>query len=225
MPRVNIWGDLEDYADLLATMCRVNLRAYKKDPNLALELVRRLMAPEQCGGCILVGNPRKPEMKGCHCHTGIVYRTDEDIQEKFAGCAPDDVWSDARSLLEFHKKIGRGPDDPLMGDCDDHEAILGSITKLYRPNARVFATITKPNTGTVAHAHQLQDFPPRSDKRQIRIDPPTRDNPNGVIVNGKTLDFPVWVVDLSAETGMFVPPPSFYTTGSRAVFEVRMEDL
>jgi hypothetical protein len=112
-----------------------------------------------------------------------------------------------------------------MGDCDDHQGILGAMTKLYHPTARVFATITKPETGNVAHAHQLQNFPPRKDKRQIRIDPPSKENPNGVIVNGKLLDFPVWVVDLSAETGMFVPAPEFYTTGSRAVFEVRMEDL
>lgn len=218
--RIRLRGSIRDACDVLAAMGRANLRALLADEDLAREAVRRFDANnESC--CFRAANPRDPKQVGCHCQTGMQYETDEDIQVA-EGCKPDDVWSDLRSLLHFHARMGRGRDDPVLGDCDDLSTIVAAFGKFVewlrvgRDEMQIFLAIVCPDGSPMAHAYILQDVPAPPGEPTI-IRPQTE-------VQGATVEG-LRVYDPSARYGMRRPPDSYYLTGEHAAFPLRIADL
>lgn len=218
--RIRLRGSIRDACDVLAAMARANLRALLADDSLAREVVRRFDRENE-GCCFRAANPRNPRQVGCHCQVGIQYETDEDIQVA-EGCKPDDVWSDIRSLLHFHERMGRGPEDPVLGDCDDITPIVGAFGKFVEAlngggdRIRIYCAIVRPLESPMAHAYLLQDVPPPPGE------PVTRRSETEI--HGENVK-DLYVYDPSARYGMRRPPASYYLTGEHAAFPLRLRDL
>lgn len=224
----NLHGTVWDAADLLGSLVRTNLRSFlrgpwgKGDPALAAEMIRRCATPPCEGQCFVVEHPEHGQTtQGCSCSSGWQYTDDNDVQA-LEGCGPNDVWNDARGLLIHHTKVGRGPADPILCDCDDLTAICAACA-LYGawtaagspmrdgrpidpPGVDVRIAITKPPQSNMAHAWMASSFAPAAGEPLIKV--------NGL-----------WVFDPAGRWGMRRPKDSFYGTGDVAVYPVRLSDL
>lgn len=107
-------GSIHDPCELLASIARGNLRAFIDDPRLRAEIIRRVMSPPCAVRCHVSPDGARND---CDCPSGFQYTSDPE-QQASIGCEARDVWNDARALLVTHEEAGRGPDDPIMIDCD-----------------------------------------------------------------------------------------------------------
>lgn len=228
----HLHGTVYDAADLLTALTRTNLRSFVAGPwgdgdeELAQEMVRRCATDPCAAQCFIERNADGKLIKtGCGCTSGWQYTSDEDVQT-LEGCAPNDVWNDARGLLQNHLKVGRGSADPILCDCDDLTAISAAVAKYEAwkaggkktRNGRPFDTagddvriaITRPRGKNMAHAYTLSASPPVSGEPSIRLR-----------VDGREL----YVFDPAGRWGMKRPPNEFYGDGEVAVYPVRFEDL
>lgn len=231
-------GSLQDFADLLAAMTRGNIRAFRDDPSLRAEMVRRVMSPPCASRCYV---SRDGTQNDCNCNSGLQWTTDPEA-EALQGCPARDVWNDARALWQNHQMSGRGPDQPIVADCDcltplslgvaAHMAwhgrhisgmsgiVLGSagfefgdVGALISPRQRFAVGITLPpevpGKERIGHAYGLVNYRPAAPQPEIKMPYPG--------------DW--WVWDASAHWGMARPADSFYTTGEYVGSEVRRDDL
>lgn len=227
----NLHGSVWDAADLLTVLARTNLRSFITGPwgpgdeDLAKEMIKRC-ASAPCGNqCSLVTGPNGNQItSGCTCTAGWQYTSDEDAQV-MEGCAPRDVWSDARGLLIAHEKMGLGNADPIRCDCDDLTAINAATAKYAawkhdgspkvggRPadgDADVRIAITRPRGKNMAHAYILTSMAPLAGEPDIKLR-----------VDGRDLN----VFDPAGRWGMTRPTDDFYGDGEVAVYPLRFADL
>lgn len=228
--KVNLRGNVWDHSDLLGSVGRAVLRSFTPGPwgpgdvALAQEMIRRTHTAPCDQQCFVTAHADGSTVKkGCHCAgSGWQYTADEDVM-KLEGRVPQDVWNDARAILDHHEEIGRGPDDPILCDCDDLTLLCAAVA-VYEawveagcpiraglpydaPSApEVWTTITQPPDSTTAHAFIESSRPIIPGERVLRV--------NGL-----------YVTDPARRWGMRSPPDSFYGTGSVARFRLRMADL
>jgi hypothetical protein len=118
--------------------------------------------------------------------------------------------------------MGRGPDDPVLGDCDDLSTIVAAFGKFVeylragRDEMQIFLAIVRPMESPMAHAYILQDLPAPPEEPVI-VRPVTE-------VQGVTVR-DLRVYDPSARYGMRRPPDAYYLTGEHAAFPLRIADL
>lgn len=226
---VNLRGSVWDHADLLAGVTRAALRSFvtgpwgRGEPALAAEMIRRTHTPPCDQQCFITAHADgSVAKKGCHCDgSGWQYADDSDVQA-LERCGPNDVWNDARAILHHHEKVGRGPDDPILCDCDDLTIICAAVAKyegwvragaparkgvpLDSDDVRVYVAITKPFDSTMAHAYMLSNLPPTPGEPIIKVGD-------------------LYVFDPAARWGMRRPPDKFYGSGHVAKFLIRFSDL
>lgn len=220
-------GTIRDAADLLETVTRANLRALRDDPTLREEAVRRVCSPSCADRCYVRTGVNGTVSHDCHCPSGFQYAGDED-KEELEGCTARDSWSDLRSLIAGHKIAGRGPNDPIVCDCDDLgpsslsvAAYLAWLAEKGAPiagmpaigampdqDARFAIAITRPPKADIAHLYGLTNRPPPKPQPLIRIG-----------------EWFVW--DAAAHWGMKRPLDSFYTNpdAETVAFELRRDNL
>jgi hypothetical protein len=227
-------GSLKDACDLLGGLTRGNLRTLVSDSSIRAEGVRRALSPA-IGRCyvkhdVLSGGVRH----NCNGHSGFQYASDEE-QQALEACPARDVWSDLGGLFAGHAKAGRGPDDPVVADCDDlapaalsvagylawfidrdapELAGLGGLSydRLHDDHARFAVAITHPKGANIAHAYGLTNRVPPAPQPRIAL---------ASAGGGET--WYVW--DPAAHWGMNRPPDDFYRKGELVGFEIRREDL
>lgn len=228
--KVNLRGNVWDHADLLSSVGRAALRSFVSGPwgpgdaELADEMIRRTHTDPCERQCFITAHADgKRVMKGCHCPgSGWQYTSDEDVQT-LEGCSPNDVWNDARAILDNHRKVGRGASDPILCDCDDLAIICGAVA-VYEPWMRagcpmrdglpvdppgapeIITTITQPPDSSMAHAFLLSSVPLIPEEPTIRVGA-------------------MYVTDPAGRWGMRRPVNSFYGNGNVAKFRLRLSDL
>jgi len=222
-------GTLGDAADLLAGLGRANVRAIRSDAALREEALRRALSPavDRCR----VQGMGTTLRHDCTAPSGFQYASDEEAQALEA-CSPNDVWSDIRGLIIGHKRAGRGPDEPIVADCDDlTPSALGvaayiswfappgllapdgtlsagqDLSRWRDDDARFAVAITRPPKAEIAHAYGLTNRVPPWPQPKIEM--------------GK--GWYVW--DPAAHWGMPRPRDEFYRTGDVVAHEVRRADL
>lgn len=222
---IDLTGTVWDACDFLAALARTDLRSFidgpwgKGNEGLAKEMVRRLSTDPCQTQCFVVShkNGENVVTQGCTCSSGWQY-TDDNHVAALEGCGPNDLWSDARALLKKHYEIGRGPDQPILCDCDDLTSITAGCWAYMDPNADVRVAITKPYKSNMAHAYVIADKPWQAPGEPlIKISVPDLKNPSKKVER--------FVFDPAGRWGMKRPVDSFYADGEVAVFPVRREDL
>lgn len=228
--KIKLRGNVWDHADLLCSVARASLRSFTPGPwgdgdtELAYEMIRRCRSKPCDRQCFVVAHANGAiEKDGCTCGAALwQYTSDEDAM-KLEGREPQDVWSDARAMLDHHTEIGLGPDDPIHVDCDDLAEILAACAvfeawvaagcpfkdglPIEGPNApAVYTTITQPPQTSTAHAFVESSNILIPDEPTIRSDG-------------------LFVTDPAARWAMGRPPSSYYGTGSVARFRLRLSDL
>lgn len=105
-------------AEILEAITRANMRDMRDDPHLRDELIRRALSLPCADRCYVRPGPGGVgTTNDCNSPSGFQYASDDE-KEALEGCDPSDSWSDARALLAGHHSSGRGPEDPIVADCD-----------------------------------------------------------------------------------------------------------
>ena len=224
-------GHIRDFADLLMALTRGNLRALIDDPIVRQEAIRRVQSPPCPVRCYVSSDGTRHD---CHCASGFQYTSDGEAQA-LEGCPPRDVWNDLRSLFMAHHAQGRGPDEPILIDCDcitpaslavaaylawyaPRTQLAGINLGAFRDDAKRFAIgITlppppkDPTKERVGHVYGLLSYMPPAPQPAVQL---------------RAKDGSVWWVwDGAAHFGMERPPDSFYSTGEVVAYELRRDDL
>lgn len=228
----NLKGNVFDHARLLRAMSQAALCSFVPGPwgpgdqELAQEMIWRMRTPLCEQQCFITSHVDGTVAKaGCHCPgAGWHYTSDEDVQ-KLEGCAPNDVWNDARAIRMHHQKIGGTHTTPIKCDCDDLTLLLAAVAvyeswvqagcpmqnglPIDGPQApAVFTTITQPNGSNTAHAFVESSVPLISDEPILR-----------------NADGGLFVTDPAKRWGMRRPPDTFYGEGLVARYRVTLHGL
>jgi hypothetical protein len=105
-------------AEILEAITRANMRDMRDDPRLRDEAIRRALSLPCTDRCYVTPGPGGVgTVDNCDSSSGFQYASDDE-KEALEGCPARDTWSDLRALLSGHHDSGRGPDHPVVADCD-----------------------------------------------------------------------------------------------------------
>ena len=187
-------------------------------------MVRRTHTPPCEQQCFITAHADGEKvMTGCSCPGGGWQYTDDSDTRRLEDCAPEDIWNDPRSIIAYHEDVGRGPDDPILCDCDDLSIICAACAKYESWVAsgcpmvnglprdvgpEVALCISKPPESNVAHAFMLGSAKPIEGEPVIFVDG-------------------LYVFDPAGRWGMRRPGSDFYTNNKniRGIYPLRFADL
>lgn len=230
-------------AECLECLTRANIRDMRDDPRLREEAIRRALSLPCAERCFVRPGPDGlGTVDNCTSPSGYQYASDDE-KEALEGCPARDTWSDIRALLHGHQISGRGPDAPIVADCDcltPATLAVGAYMAWFAPEDYGIGGITlggvqhggwrigaaRDNGARFAVGITLPPPGPDPSKLMAHAYGLTNRRPSHPQPEIRIGEWYVW--DAAAHFGMPRPPDTFYLPkkpGQLVAYEIRRDNL